>query len=144
MSDDDTDYEVGYCKPPIDTRWKKGQSGNSRGRPSRAQRAQSKMMRDISMELANEMIPVTINGKRQFLPAKWAIVKGIINDALAGTPAQRARAFVLLREIGAFDVDPNKTGAREAMNNFIAKLAAEAQKQQELEELYPSSQYSRS
>ena len=29
-----TDYEVGYKKPPKETRFKPGQSGNSRGRPT--------------------------------------------------------------------------------------------------------------
>lgn len=27
------DYEIGYGRPPEHSRWKKGQSGNSRGRP---------------------------------------------------------------------------------------------------------------
>lgn len=27
------DYEVGYCRPPEHTRFRKGQSGNSKGRP---------------------------------------------------------------------------------------------------------------
>src|SRR4051812_17498342 len=27
------DYEVGYRKPPVETRFQKGKSGNSRGRP---------------------------------------------------------------------------------------------------------------
>lgn len=31
-----TQYEVGYCKPPEHTRWKPGQSGNPRGRPKGA------------------------------------------------------------------------------------------------------------
>ena len=29
----DKDYEVGYGKPPRETRFKKGSSGNSKGRP---------------------------------------------------------------------------------------------------------------
>ena len=29
----DDDYAVGYKKPPLHTRFKKGQSGNPRGRP---------------------------------------------------------------------------------------------------------------
>jgi hypothetical protein len=32
--DNEGDYEVGYGKPPRDTRFKRGQSGNPRGRPS--------------------------------------------------------------------------------------------------------------
>ena len=33
MSSDDEDYEVGYGKPPKDSRFKLGQSGNPNGRP---------------------------------------------------------------------------------------------------------------
>src|ERR1700730_2267834 len=32
--DDGGDFEVGYAKPPRHTRFKRGQSGNPRGRPS--------------------------------------------------------------------------------------------------------------
>ena len=34
--DKDADYEVGYGKPPETTRFKKGQSGNPKGRPAGA------------------------------------------------------------------------------------------------------------
>jgi hypothetical protein len=34
--DSEGDYEVGYGKPPRETRFAKGQSGNPRGRPSGA------------------------------------------------------------------------------------------------------------
>jgi hypothetical protein len=30
---DDDDYKVGYGRPPLRTRFKKGQSGNRKGRP---------------------------------------------------------------------------------------------------------------
>ncbi len=32
-ADEERDYEVGKGRPPKETRWKKGQSGNPRGRP---------------------------------------------------------------------------------------------------------------
>lgn len=28
-----TEYKVGYCKPPLESRWKPGQSGNPKGPP---------------------------------------------------------------------------------------------------------------
>lgn len=34
--DDEAPFEVGYKKPPTHTQWKKGQSGNHRGRPKKA------------------------------------------------------------------------------------------------------------
>jgi hypothetical protein len=37
------------------------------------------------------------------LPKKQAIVVGVVNDGLTGTPAQRLKALKALREIGAFD-----------------------------------------
>jgi len=32
-ADEERDYEVGKGRPPKETRWQKGQSGNPRGRP---------------------------------------------------------------------------------------------------------------
>ena len=43
MSDDDQpDYKVGYKKPPLHTRFQKGQSGNPRGRPKGSKNCWSK------------------------------------------------------------------------------------------------------
>jgi hypothetical protein len=33
---DDTEYEVGYCKPPRKNQFKSGQSGNPKGRPKQS------------------------------------------------------------------------------------------------------------
>jgi hypothetical protein len=35
MSDEKNDYEVGYKRPPVATRFKKGQSGNPSGKPKK-------------------------------------------------------------------------------------------------------------
>jgi hypothetical protein len=55
-----TDYTVGYGKPPMQRRFKSGQSGNQRGRPHG-----SKNRKTILNEIANEMHTVTVNGKRR-------------------------------------------------------------------------------
>ena len=36
MSNDNDDYEVGYGRPPKSGQFKKGQSGNPKGRPRNA------------------------------------------------------------------------------------------------------------
>ena len=55
--DKDSDYEVGYGKPPGHTRFAKGQSGNPRGRPPGA-----KSFTTLLDEALNERVLVEENG----------------------------------------------------------------------------------
>ncbi len=54
------DYAVGYGNPPLERRFKVGQSGNRRGRPRG-----SKNRKTIVREIANEMHTVTEDGRRR-------------------------------------------------------------------------------
>lgn len=58
------DYEVGYRKPPVATRWQKGQSGNPRG-PKPKEKHQQLDPGKILQDIDNEEIFVNINGKRK-------------------------------------------------------------------------------
>ena len=55
------DYEVVYGKPPRHTRFKKGQSGNPRGRPSG-----SKNLTTLLGEVLNELVVVAESGGGSF------------------------------------------------------------------------------
>jgi hypothetical protein len=57
------DYEVGYRKPPVATRFQKGRSGNPSGRPKKS--AQSLDLGLILEGIENEEIIVVDNGKRK-------------------------------------------------------------------------------
>ena len=59
MSKDSADYDIGYGKPPEDTRFKKGQSGNPRGRPKKQPKDVAAHMTD----LLDEKRTVQMNGK---------------------------------------------------------------------------------
>ena len=72
-------YEVGYRKPPKATQWKKGQSGNPKGRPKGTKNFYS----DLSEELA-EMILVNEGGQRKKLSKQRAVIKQLVSKALAG------------------------------------------------------------
>jgi hypothetical protein len=55
------DYEIGYGKPPERTRWKKGQSGNPRGRPKKPLPQLSVDVGEIIRRLDAE--PITFAGR---------------------------------------------------------------------------------
>lgn len=99
---DDRDYPVGKGKPPGEHQFKPGQSGNPRG-PRHKKKAKEATLEVLAHEAVNEMVSVFIGGRERRLPKKQAIVIGVVNDALAGTPAQRLKALKALHEIGAFD-----------------------------------------
>src|SRR5260370_31225451 len=68
--DNQRDYEVGYRKPPGHTRFKKGQSGNPKGRPAGA-----KNLSTLLSEALNEPVVVTENGGQRQITKRAAIIK---------------------------------------------------------------------
>ncbi len=91
----DRDYEVGYGKPPQHTRFKKGQSGNPRGRAKRV-----KNLAAVISETLDEPITVTENGRRRKITKRVALVKQYLNGAVQGD-AKSAQIF--LRLLGQID-----------------------------------------
>jgi hypothetical protein len=62
-NENQNEYEVGYKKPPVSTRFKKGGSGNPSGK--RKQVAEDLNPGKILQTIDNEEIMVTIDGKRK-------------------------------------------------------------------------------
>ena len=68
------DYEVGRGKPPVHTRFKKGQSGNPRGpRP--------KNLPALLVEALNEKVTVTIDGERREITKHEAVATQLVNKS---------------------------------------------------------------
>jgi hypothetical protein len=88
--DDDLeeDYKVGPGKPPKHTRFKKGQSGNPQGRPTKRATLKSKVIEELC-----ERVRVTENGRPRSLSMLELIAKRMVTDAAKGNA--RARADVL-------------------------------------------------
>ena len=81
-------YAVGYCKPPVHTRFRKGVSGNPRG-GSRAQTAAR--ARALELKEAYRLVRVREGDKVMSLPAIQAVMRSQIALAVKGNgPAQRA------------------------------------------------------
>jgi hypothetical protein len=72
--DKEPDYAVGYGKPPRQTRFTKGQSGNPRGRSPGA-----KNLKTLLGNALNEFVIVTENGGRRKITKREAIVTQLVN-----------------------------------------------------------------
>jgi hypothetical protein len=78
-SDKEGDYEVGYGKPPRNTRFKKGQSGNPAGRARGTQN-----LKTLLIDTLNEPVVVTENGGRRTISKRQAIIKQLVNQSANG------------------------------------------------------------
>jgi hypothetical protein len=100
--DDDTLYEVGYRKPPVAHRFRKGQSGNPQG--SKRKRGKTRRAKTLRAELIDELsqnIAVTEGGRRRRVPRQTALVKKLIADALSGDAKARAQLIQLANKAEA-------------------------------------------
>ena len=88
--DGESDYEVGYRKPPRHTRFRRGQSGNPRGRPPGA-----KNLSSLRTEALDELVVITENGGRKRISKRQAAFKQLVNEAAKGN----WRALKLLVDI---------------------------------------------
>jgi Family of unknown function (DUF5681) len=88
------DYEVGYGKPPAHTRFKKGQSGNPRGRPPGA-----KNLKTLLSDALNEPVIVTENGGHRKITKREAIVAQLVNRSATADWRAVKILFDILRDI---------------------------------------------
>lgn len=72
-------YDVGYCRPPVATRFKPGQSGNKKGRPKGR-----KNMTTYLIEELHRKVKVFEGGRYCWLSVLEVIVRRIISAAMKG------------------------------------------------------------
>ena len=87
-NDPEVKDEVGYKKPPRNRQFKKGRSGNPKGRPKGAKNYSGILQRELNIR-----IPITENGKSRLVTKQEALVKSTLNTALRGD--HKATALIL-------------------------------------------------
>lgn len=87
----EADYEVGYGKPPVATRFQPGQSGNPRGRPKGAKAKANRLpalneerMKTVVLEEAYRMITVRDGDRPIELPMIQAVIRSVGLNAAKG------------------------------------------------------------
>jgi hypothetical protein len=78
-TDEHSKQSVGYAHPPIATRFRKGQSGNPKGRPKG-----TKNLNTLINEALSEKINVNENGRRKAISKRQAGAKHVANKVASG------------------------------------------------------------
>ena len=81
-------YEVGYAKPPAETRFKPGRSGNPRGRPkgsrNKPPQVEKQSLQDIVTSEASRLVKVNEGDKQISITIATAVVRSIAVNAAKG------------------------------------------------------------
>jgi len=113
------DYRIGYARPPRDTQYKPGQSGNRKGRPKG-----SKDMHSEMRKVYLDPVPMTVKGKKRRVPTIVAIE---LTQAKRGfTDGRAAQAvFKNAREFGIFDQNEAEASSpsHALSDEFIERLS---------------------
>lgn len=116
------DYQAGYGKPPVHSRFRKGQSGNPRGGPGRKKASR---LEDIIIREAFRPIRVREGDRIERIPTIEAILRGVFTQAAKGNvPAQRFSIEVLRasqqERVAQAAAEAKDEGAKRPMSNIEA------------------------
>jgi hypothetical protein len=75
-------YAVGYRKPPVHTRFKKGRSGNPTGRPGRKE--QTPHIEPALKKALSRLVTVNENGTVRQITKFEAVITQLVNKAASG------------------------------------------------------------
>ena len=113
-----SEEEIGYGKPPKKHQFKKGTSGNPRGRPKGKKSFAARFQKFL-----DEKITVNINGRPEKLTKEDAFLKRVINDAIAGKPGATNQLISLKQMVSAM---PDTEGMSASERNKLDQALLES------------------
>ena len=119
------DYDVGYGKPPKHTRFKKGHSGNPKGRPKGSRNFSS----DVK-KILKQPVRVSTGGKTKTVSTQFAALQRLREKALNGNDRPLERLFGFARAYNdeelAEEVNLSQSDA-EILDGFLARQLRETE-----------------
>jgi hypothetical protein len=128
MTSHSNDDRVGYGRPPVHSRFRKGRSGNPRGRP------RGKGLRRLLQDALDQTVVLQIGGKRRRLSKAEVVIAGLVErSALGDWHAARLLLDVMqkLEPKGRRDAGPDPSedddaeDPRERLIRIVDQLAEE-------------------
>ena len=110
-------YQVGFQRPPRHTQFRKGTSGNPKGRPR-----ETKNLAAVLEEALAETVAIVENGRRRKITKRCAMIKQLVNKAASGD----LRASRQLTDL-EFRLNPEGVRQQSALE-LMRELAEETRK----------------
>jgi Family of unknown function (DUF5681) len=135
---------VGYGQPPETTRFKKGRSGNPKGRPQG-----SANVATILAKTLREKVVINENGRRRTVTKLQAAVKQLVNKAASGELRALVQLMELAQETEAKQSTPRLQDSdlneldHEVMQGILQRFQVSKNQNQLSEEKYPNEPESR-
>jgi hypothetical protein len=116
-------YEIGYRRPPKGGQFKKGQSGNTKGRP----KGSGNFLTLLEHELGQTIV-VNENGRKKLITRMQAIVKRMVSGALQGDQKALLTLVEILRRTGRFDQTDVEALLPQDYESILSSYVAQRQK----------------
>ena len=119
MAERERDYAIGYGKPPVHSRFRKGRSGNPGGRP------RGKRLATLLREALSETAMIEINGRPRRVSRGQATVALLIDRAAEADPRWMKLLLDLVQKLdigGDARDDDEEVDAEEAREFLIQEL----------------------
>jgi hypothetical protein len=122
MADTASGYEVGPGRPPLHTRFKRGQSGNPGGRSTKSLPA-------LLAGALNDAVVVTIDGRRGTITKREAIVTQMVDKSASADLRATKMLIDMMKDVehkagdAAPPPEPRLAAAdKEVVQQFVARL----------------------